>query len=228
VLNRPLNYIDPTGHAQQSPDDSGVGDFLTRAQLQSRNTLWVDGGPTLNYAERKSPQGACDRLGSGGTLCMGHLWNFKPTVGVEVQPSGSTLVAAKSNDEGESGGGGGSGGGSGGDKKQKQSLVQRILSALSDPARRRPTLRAATKQAIQDAARKNADGDFYDPNTREVISKDGPYDYGHKPGYEWRNTQRRARAERWTREQVIEYENDPSHFQIEAPSSNRSHKYEGP
>jgi lysozyme family protein len=25
VLNRPLNYIDPTGHAQISPDDGGVG-----------------------------------------------------------------------------------------------------------------------------------------------------------------------------------------------------------
>jgi HNH/ENDO VII superfamily nuclease with conserved GHE residues len=37
-----------------------------------------------------------------------------------------------------------------------------------------------------------------------------------------------ARQEGWTRQQVIEYENDPSHYQIEDPSSNRSHLYEAP
>jgi len=35
-------------------------------------------------------------------------------------------------------------------------------------------------------------------------------------------------GEGWTRQELIEYENDPAHLQIASPSSNRSHKYEGP
>jgi hypothetical protein len=35
VLNRPLNYIDPTGHAQQNPDSGGVG-CLTKAKCVDR------------------------------------------------------------------------------------------------------------------------------------------------------------------------------------------------
>jgi hypothetical protein len=56
-------------------------------------------------------------------------------------------------------------------------------TALADPAATRVGLRVGTKQAIQDAAPKTADGDFIDPNTGQVIPKDGPFDYGHKPGY---------------------------------------------
>jgi hypothetical protein len=37
-----------------------------------------------------------------------------------------------------------------------------------------------------------------------------------------------AREEGWTREQLIEYENDPSHYWYEDPSSNMSHQYEQP
>ena len=61
-----------------------------------------------------------------------------------------------------------------------------------------------------------------------VHPQEGPFDYGHKPGFEWRTTQERARAEGWTREELIAYENDPSHYQIEDPSSNRSPPYEAP
>jgi hypothetical protein len=97
-----------------------------------------------------------------------------------------------------------------------------------DPAATRVKLRVGTKRDIQAAAPKTPDGDYIDPNTGQVISKEGPFDYGHKPGYEWWRTRDRARAEGWTREQVIEFENDPSHYEIEDLSSNRSHEYEAP
>jgi hypothetical protein len=101
-----------------------------------------------------------------------------------------------------------------------------------DVAATRVKLRAETKRQIHAAAEaaglRTPDGDFIDPNTGQVIPKEGPLDYGHKPGYEWRTTQERARAEGWTREQLIEYENDPSHYQIEDPGANRSHRYEAP
>jgi hypothetical protein len=102
------------------------------------------------------------------------------------------------------------------------------IGTVADPAATRVGLRVGTKQAIQDAVPKTAEGDFIDPNTGQVIPKEGPFDYGHQPGFEWWRTQQMAREQGWTREQVIEYENDPSHYQIEDPSANRSHLYEMP
>jgi HNH/ENDO VII superfamily nuclease with conserved GHE residues len=95
-----------------------------------------------------------------------------------------------------------------------------------DPVASRAKLRASTKEDIRASAERTPGGDFIDPNTHQVIPKDGPFDYGHKPGYEWRTTQQTARDEGWTRPQVLDYENDPSHYQIEDPSSNRSHLFE--
>ncbi|MFJ9907924.1 GH-E family nuclease [Streptomyces sp. NPDC101152] len=90
----------------------------------------------------------------------------------------------------------------------------------------RVTLRSSTKQAIQDAAPRDAEGNFIDPNTQQPIH--GPFHYGHKPGFEyWRNRDM-AQLLGWDRKQFIEYENDPSHYQIEDPYNNLSHQYEQP
>ena len=98
----------------------------------------------------------------------------------------------------------------------------------AEPAATRPYMRVDTRKAILDATEKTPEGDFVDPNTREVIPKEGPFDIGHRPGYEWWRTQQIAREEGWTREQLIEYENDPSHFQIEARGVNRGRTFELP
>jgi hypothetical protein len=96
-----------------------------------------------------------------------------------------------------------------------------------DPAATRPKLRKSTKEQAQAAAPKTPDGDYLDPYTGKVIPKEGPFDYGHPAGEEWWRLQEQARAEGWTRKQVIEAENAKK-FQIEDPSSNRGHKYEKP
>jgi RHS repeat-associated protein len=100
--------------------------------------------------------------------------------------------------------------------------------AENDPAAIRVTKRVGTKQAIQAAAPRTADGDFIDPNTGKVVPAGGPFDYGHLPEYQWAKTQQIAREQGWTRQQVLDYENDPSHYVIEDPSSNRSHAFETP
>ncbi|MFK4087510.1 GH-E family nuclease, partial [Kribbella sp. NPDC020789] len=105
---------------------------------------------------------------------------------------------------------------------------QLLKTKPGDPAGRRVKLRVETKQKIQDAAPKDANGNFIDPNTGQVIPKGDPFHYGHKPGFEWWRTRERARQEGWSREQVIEYENDWTHYQIEDPASNMSHFYEMP
>jgi large repetitive protein len=97
---------------------------------------------------------------------------------------------------------------------------------ISDSTYDRVTLRQPTRDAIETAHPRDANGNFIDPNTGQSIPAAGPFHYGHRPGFEyWRNRDR-ARAEGWTREEFIEFENDPSHYWIEDPSSNMSHKYE--
>jgi hypothetical protein len=96
-----------------------------------------------------------------------------------------------------------------------------------DPASTRPKLRKATKEQAKSAAPKTPDGDYIDPNTGQVVPKEGPFDYGHPAGQEWWRLRDKARAEGWTREEVIEAENAKK-FQIEDPSSNRGRKHELP
>jgi len=98
--------------------------------------------------------------------------------------------------------------------------------AIDDIAEPRVALRVDTKAKIRETAPKTADGDYLDPYTGQVIPREGPFHYGHKPGFEWKCTAAKARVEGWTREQLIKYENDPTHYQIEDPISNMSHKYE--
>lgn len=75
----------------------------------------------------------------------------------------------------------------------------------TDVAACRVTLRVTTKLQIEEAAPKTPEGDFIDPNTGQAIPRSGPFHYGHKPGFEWWRTQKMAREEGWTRQQVIEY-----------------------
>ncbi|HZM82945.1 MAG TPA: HNH/ENDO VII family nuclease, partial [Candidatus Limnocylindrales bacterium] len=89
-------------------------------------------------------------------------------------------------------------------------------------------LREPTKDAIEAAHPRDVNGDFIDPNTGQIIPAAGPFHYGHRPGFEyWRNRDM-AQANGWTREQFIEFENDPSHYWIEDPYNNMSHQYEMP
>lgn len=95
-----------------------------------------------------------------------------------------------------------------------------------DVAGRRVVLRKSTKQTILDRQRA-PDGKLYDPNTGLEISE-GAGHFGHRPGSEWWRTKQTARREGWTRRQLIEYENDPTRYQYEDPSSNMGHQFEEP
>ena len=110
---------------------------------------------------------------------------------------------------------------------ERQALAARAAVGAA-ATERRVALWVGTKATIRQQAKKTTDGDFIHPNTQKVVPKEGSFDYGHSRNFEWWRTQERARAEGWTREQVIEYENDPSHYRVEDPSSNRSRKYELP
>lgn len=86
----------------------------------------------------------------------------------------------------------------------------------------RPYLREDTVNGITKGRMKN--GTFVDPNTAEIIT--GTPDIGHVYGHEYWRERDMAEKLGWTQQEFNDYMNNPSFYQFESPSSNRSHKYE--
>ncbi|WP_242622144.1 GH-E family nuclease [Olsenella sp. Marseille-P4559] len=51
-------------------------------------------------------------------------------------------------------------------------------------------------------------------------------DFGHVPGEEYWRSFERYRSGEWSLGQLREHEFNSDNFQLEAPSANRSHRYE--
>ncbi len=100
--------------------------------------------------------------------------------------------------------------------------MARIVTAADVQVR--PALKATTKAGVLANAKRNWRGQLVDPNTGKVIR--GDYDFGHKPGYEWRCLKAKALELGWTLQELIDRYNNPGHLQIEDRASNRSHKFE--
>ncbi|MGJ6125669.1 GH-E family nuclease [Mycolicibacterium sp. Y3] len=91
----------------------------------------------------------------------------------------------------------------------------------------RAPLRKDTKADIHAAAERDPDSGLpLDPNTGEPIH--GTPDIGHKPGFEENTTNDMITRYGLSRREKIEWSNEASHYQLEAPGSNRSHQYESP
>ena len=58
------------------------------------------------------------------------------------------------------------------------------------------------------------------------MSRDNPWDMGHRPGYEFRKHQQSAQQRGISRKQFIDEHNTPDHYRPELPSSNQSHRGE--
>ena len=102
----------------------------------------------------------------------------------------------------------------------------RKLKKAADATKRRVYLRKSTKEKIKENAPKTSDGNFIDPNTGKIIPKEGSFDYGHKTGQEWHRRKKMHKEKGSTRKEVRDTENNPDLYQIEDPSSNRSHRFE--
>jgi uncharacterized Zn-binding protein involved in type VI secretion len=82
------------------------------------------------------------------------------------------------------------------------------------------------RNGVRDQAWENAkgpDGNVRDPVTQRIMSKDEPWDMGHKEGYEFRKHQRSAAERGIDRKTFLDEHNNPQHYRPELPSSNRSH-----
>jgi RHS repeat-associated protein len=183
-------------------EDDGSGQYYNRARYYST---------TDQRFLSQDPLG----LGSGDTNLYAYTTN-QPTDLVDPLGTESKNAIATS--------------GASGLPVQARGLDGRFLPSADqghpDSRYSRVTLREMTKSSIRDAAPRDSDGNYIDPNTGQIIPKEGPFHYGHRPTFEyWRNRDL-ALSQEWSREEFITYENDPSHYQIEDPYNNLSHRYE--
>jgi len=88
----------------------------------------------------------------------------------------------------------------------------------------RPYIRKEVRAEVENRAQKNENGQFLDANTGKPI--EGQYDLGHKAGYEFYREAAAAEERGHSQEQFNEQMNNPDLYQIEDPSSNRSHAFE--
>lgn len=73
---------------------------------------------------------------------------------------------------------------------------------------------------------KDTHGRVRDPVSGKYMSKDRPWDMGHKPGYEFAKHQKSAEERGISRKEFIKEYYNADHYRPELPESNRSHKGE--
>jgi hypothetical protein len=85
--------------------------------------------------------------------------------------------------------------------------------------------RAGMRDEVWENA-KDEHGRVRDPVSGKYMSKDSPWDMGHKPGFEFRKHQESAKERGISRKEFLDEYYNPDHYRPELPSSNRSHKGE--
>jgi hypothetical protein len=86
---------------------------------------------------------------------------------------------------------------------------------------RRPYIRKAVRQAVEDGATQLPDGRFLDQVTEEVI--DGKYDLGHVESEEFWRHKKTAEAKCMSQKDFNNMLNKSDKYRIEHPKNNRSH-----
>jgi hypothetical protein len=75
---------------------------------------------------------------------------------------------------------------------------------------------------------KTADGKYYQGADGIRYPVNPQFHYGHVPNEEWWRIRDTAIREHWTRQQEIDYYNDPAIYRIEDAPGNESHAHELP
>jgi len=109
-------------------------------------------------------------------------------------------------------------------KKTLKDLAKKIINKKKPL--HRPYVRKTVREEVEKRAPKTNDGYFRDPNTGKPIK--GKYDLGHKRGHEFKREKLKAEEEGLSQSEFNDRMNNPDLYQIEDPSTNRSHVYELP
>lgn len=89
---------------------------------------------------------------------------------------------------------------------------------------RRPYICKSVRNEMEQNTPRTTDGRPIEPNTKQPI--DGKPDLGHKTGNEFRTEKAAAQQEGLSQKEFNDRMNNSSKYQLEDPSSNRSHRFE--
>ncbi len=102
----------------------------------------------------------------------------------------------------------------------------------SETYKRNSGFRSGVRDETWTSAVEESTGRVRDPLSGRFMSKDDPWDMGHRPKMEFRKERNNA-IEKWldkdeytSRKEFLDKMNDPSRYRPELPSSNRSHRAE--
>lgn len=207
TLQNPVKYVDPDGNVplETIADVASIG---VSAYDMWNEPSWGNAGfLAWDVAAAVLPYVPGSYVAKGAKVAASAAKGTKAVKGVKTAETAAS--AAKVAKGGEKAGG-----------------AAKAVDKANDATKRRVYLRKETRRRIQENAPKTPDGDFIDPNTGKIIPKDGPFDYGHKPGQEWHRRKKMHQERGSTRKEVREAENNPDLYQIEDPASNRSRKFE--
>ncbi|WP_448661573.1 GH-E family nuclease [Sphingomonas sp. CJ20] len=99
-------------------------------------------------------------------------------------------------------------------------------------ARHRPSYARGQVDTVWQNALERGGGVVRDPNTNEILTWDrsrgrnGQWDMGHLPGKDYKTLHDRYMSGQITREQFLREYHDPNNYRPEAPSANRSRRYQ--
>lgn len=109
---------------------------------------------------------------------------------------------------------------------EKETSDSGVKKAEVDKTYERPSgFRSGVRDTVWENA-KDEHGRVRDPIKGRYMSKDQPWDMGHKPGYEFVKHQESAARRGISRKEFLDEHNNPEHYRPELPPSNRSHKGE--
>ena len=112
----------------------------------------------------------------------------------------------------------------GGLREERQKVRESEEILLESMDLKRPSLLEETKDKIKKRADKDPNGEFIDPNTKEIVKE--PV-FGHVYGREHRRLVLRAAEKGMNQEQFNRWVNEhPEWFQIEERVNNESHRFE--
>ena len=110
---------------------------------------------------------------------------------------------------------------------QKEKKLAKVAKKAYSTSR--PKYAKGQVEEVWNAAKKK-NGKVYDPNTGEELIWDGSkkrkWDMGHKPGREYKKLHKDYMDGKISKEKFLKEVRNPDNYRPEAPSSNRSHKYE--
>ena len=168
---------------------------------------------------------ACATGASGGGTSSVSVPTAAVAGAVCVQSAGQGATAIQSLARMCSSAGGGQQSQGSGGGEDETSAERGSKERTGDPTKRRVRPRKKTLEEVEANQPRNASGEMVDPNTGEPL-RPGEVDLGHKRGHEWRMRKGMHKEAGSTRQHVLEAENDPSIYQFENRSSNRSHSFE--